>query len=68
MDMIDTLIKIFSIVIISFFVSGSIGAVIAYKKQIIDDGAADIVYGATLAIIACALTELFILAVIGLFI
>ena len=30
--MIDTLIKIFSIVIISLFVSGSIGAAIAYKK------------------------------------
>ncbi|MCQ4972373.1 hypothetical protein [Lactococcus lactis] len=66
--MIDTLIKIFSIVIISLFVSGSIGAAIAYKKQITDDGSTDILYGAAVAIIACALTEVFILSVIGLFI
>lgn len=66
--MIDILIKIFSIVIISFFVSGSIGAAIAYKKQITDDGATDILYGAAVAIIACALTEVLILAIIGLFI
>ena len=66
--MIDILIQIFSIVIISFFVSGSIGTAIAYKKQITDDGATDILYGAAVAIIACALTEVFILAVIGLFI
>ena len=66
--MIDILIQIFSIVIRSFFVSGSIGAAIAYKKQITDDGATDILYGAAVAIIACALTEVFILAVIGLFI